>query len=326
MNRREVIGALGGAAWPIRAHAQRRAEPRRIGVLMAGPDTDPERRAYVAALREALATLRWVEGRNVSIHVTWATSDAASTRSSAEEIVALQPDLIVSHNTALTAALLQQTRVIPIIFALVSDPVGSGFVASFARPGGNVTGFTNNDPEMGGKWLELLKEIAPHIGRVTFLFNPTTAPYAEYYIEPFRRSAMSLAVDARAVPVRDPSEIEPTISKQVADGGLIVMTDAFFVGHRRAITSLAARHRVPTVYPFRSFVEDGGLMSYGSSPVDSFRRCAPYVDRILRGEKVSELPVQAPVNFELVINSKTAKALGLTIPSSILTRADDVIE
>lgn len=326
MNRRELIAALGSAAWPIQVHAQQPSDARRIGVLMAGPDMDPERQAYVAAFREALAMLGWAEGLNVNIHVKWATSDALSARSSAEEIVALQPNLIVSHNTALTAALLQQTRTIPIIFALVSDPVGSGFVTGFARPGGNTTGFTNNDPAMGGKWLELLKQIAPHIGRVTLLFNPTTAPYAEYYMEPFRRSAVPLAVEARAVPVRDASELEPTISKQAADGGLIVMTDAFFVGHRKAIISLAASHRIPTVYPFRSFVEDGGLMSYGSSPVDNFRRCASYVDRVLKGGKVSELPVQAPINFELVLNSKTAKALGLTIPPSILARADDVIE
>ena len=246
----------------------------------------------------------------------------------AKELVALQPDLILSHNTPTTAALLQQTRTIPIIFAIVSDPVGSGFVASFPRPGGNVTGFTNIEPTMAGKWLELLKEIAPRVDRVAFLFNPATAPYAEYYLGPFKAAAASLAVEAIAAPVHDTSELESVIAAQAREpnGGLVVMPDSFLVAHRAEITSLAARYRLPAVYPFRFFVELGGLLSYGNDLLDNFRRAATYADRILKGAKPSELPVQAPVKFELVINLKTAKALGLNIPMALQQRADELIE
>ena len=234
----------------------------------------------------------------------------------AKELVALQPDLILSQSTPTTAALLQQTRTIPIIFATVADPVGSGFVASFPRPGGNVTGFTNIEPTMAGKWLELLKEIAPRVTRVAFLFNPATAPYAEYYLNPFKAAAASFAVEAIAAPVRDTSELESVVAAQAREpnGGLIVMPDTFTTAHRAEITSLAARYRLPAVYPFRFFAELGGLLSYGNDLVDNFRRAATYADRILKGAKPSELPVQAPVKFELVINLKTAKALGLDVP------------
>ena len=246
----------------------------------------------------------------------------------AKELVALQPDLILSHSTPTTAALLQQTRTIPIIFAIVADPVGSGFVASFPRPGGNVTGFTNIEPTMAGKWLELLKEIAPRVARVAFLFNPATAPYAEYYLNPFKAAAASFAVEAIAAPVRDTSELESVIAAQARapNGGLIVMPDTFMTTHRAEITSLAARYRLPAVYPFRVFTELGGLLSYGNDLIDNFRRAATYADRILKGAKPSELPVQAPVKFELVINLKTAKALGLDVPLHLQQRADEVIE
>jgi putative ABC transport system substrate-binding protein len=246
----------------------------------------------------------------------------------AKELVALEPDLILSHITPTTAALLQQTRTIPIIFATVSDPIGSSFVASFSRPGGNVTGFTSIEPTMAGKWLELLKEIAPRVARVAFLFNPVTAPYAEYFLNPLKVAAPSLGVEVIAAPVRDTSELESVVAAQAREpnSGLIVTPDSFMDVHRAEITSLAARFHLPAVYPFRQFSEVGGLLSYGNDQLDNFRRAAVYVDRILRGAKPSELPVQAPVKFELVINLKTAKALGFNVPPLLQQRADEVIE
>jgi len=329
MRRRDFITLLGGAAlaWPRVAHAQERM--RRIGVLMSFAESDPQAQAHVAAFREELQKLGWVEGRNIRIDIRWATPrDAGSRRRFAKDLVALQPDLILSSNTPTTAALLQQTPTIPIVFAVVADPVGNGFVASFPRPGGNVTGFTNIEPTMAGKWLELLKEIAPRVTRVAFLFNPATAPYAEYYLTPFKAAAASFTLEAIAAPVRDPSELQSAIAAQARapHGGLVVMTDSFLVTHRAEIISLAARYHLPAVYPFRFFVELGGLLSYGNDLVDSYRRAATYADRILKGAKPGELPVQAPVKFELVINLKTAKALGLAVPSLLQQRADEVIE
>jgi putative ABC transport system substrate-binding protein len=326
--RREFIALLGGAAaWPLGARAQQPDRMRRIGVLMALPENFGQ--AFYAAFREGLQTLGWTEGRNIRIDTRWtAAGDVESRQRFAKELVALQPDLILSHATPTTAALLQQTRTIPIVFATVSDPVGSGFVASFPRPGGNVTGFTNIEPTMAGKWLELLKEIAPRVARVVFLFNPAAAPYAEYYVNPFKAAARSFAAEAIAGPVRDMSELESVVAAlaRESNGGLVVMTDTFTSVHRVEITALAARHRLPAVYPFRFFAELGGLLSYGVDLTDNFRRAASYVDRILRGAKPSELPVQAPVKFELVINLKTAKALGLDVPFHLQQRADEVIE
>jgi putative ABC transport system substrate-binding protein len=329
VRRREFITLLGGAAvaWPLAARAQQ-PEMRRIGVLMSLAESDPEAQARVAAFRNGLQTLGWTEGRNVRIDIRWAASDATLMQRFAKELIALQPNLILSHNTPTTASLLQQTRTIPIVFVVVSDPVGSGFVASFPQPGGNVTGFTNIEPTMAGKWLELLKEIAPSVARVALLFNPATAPYAEYYLGPFKAAAASLALEMIAAPVRDTSELESAIAAQARapNGGLVVMTDSFLVAHRAEITSLAARYHLPAVYPFRFFVELGGLLSYGNDLFDSFRRAATYADRILKGATPNALPVQAPVKFNLVINLRTAKALGLTIPESFLLRADEVIE
>jgi putative ABC transport system substrate-binding protein len=302
---------------------------RRIGVLMGLAESDPGAQARVAAFREGLQTLGWEEGRNIHIDIRWATtSDAPAMQRFAKELVALQPDLIISHNTPTTATLLRQTHTIPIVFAVVSDPVGSGFAQSFSRPGDNVTGFTNIEPTMASKWLELLKEIAPRVDRVAFLFNPATAPYADYYLSPFRVAAASLALEAIPTPVSNTSELESAITAQARtpNGGLVVMTDAFLVTHRAKITSLAARYRIPAVYPFRDFIEVGGLLSYGNDLYDNFRRAATYADRILKGATPGELPVQAPVKFELVINVKTAKALGLTIPPSLLLRANEVIQ
>ncbi|HET8544788.1 MAG TPA: ABC transporter substrate-binding protein [Pseudolabrys sp.] len=330
MRRREFITLLGGvtAAWPLAARAQQPERMRRIGILMSLAETDAEGQARVAAFRKELHALGWAEGRNVRIDVRWAASNAALMEEFAKELVALQPDLILSHNTPTTASLVKRTPTIPIVFVVVSDPVGSGFVASFARPGGNVTGFTNIEPTMAGKWLELLKEIAPSVARVALLFNPATAPYAEYYLIPFKAAAASLALEMIAAPVRDPLELESTIAAQARapNGGLVVLTDSFLVAHEVEITSLAARYRLPAVYPFRFFAEHGGLMSYGNDLFDNFRRAATYADRILKGATPKELPVQAPVKFELVINLKTAKALGLKVPVGLQQRADAVIE
>jgi ABC-type uncharacterized transport system substrate-binding protein len=326
--RRQFISALGGAAaWPLAAQAQQPGPMRRIGVLMAVPENDPEYQAFLAAFQEGLQKLGWAEGRNIRMDYRWAL-DAEAIQRSAKELVALQLDLIVSQSTPTTATLLQQTHTVPIIFVNVVDPVGSGFVASFPRPGGNVTGFVVMEPTMTGKWLELLKEIAPRVARVAFLFNPPTAPYAEYYLTPFKAAAASFAVEAIVAPVHDTSELESVVAAQAREpnGGLTLMPSAFMNVYRAEIVSLAARYRVPAVYPFRFFTELGGLLSYGNDFLDNYRRAATYVDRILKGAKPSELPVQAPVKFELVINLKTAKALGLDVPVQLQQRADEVIE
>jgi ABC-type uncharacterized transport system substrate-binding protein len=330
VNRREFITLLGGAAaWPFAARAQQPGPMRRIGVLMGRAESDREGQDFVAAFREGLQKLGWTEGRNIRIDTRWAIpGDAESMQRFAKELVALQSDLILSHSTPTTAALLQQTRTIPIVFATVSDAVGSGFVASFPRPGGNATGFSNIEPTMAGKWLELLKEIAPRVNRVSFLFNPATAPYAEYYLNSFNAVAPSFAMEAIAAPVHNTSEFEFVFAALAREpnGGLVVMTDSFLTNHRAEITSLAARYRLPAVYPYRVFAELGGLLSYGNDTHDNYRRAAVYADRILKGAKPSELPVQAPVKFELVINLKTAKALGLEVPLQLQQRADEVIE
>jgi putative ABC transport system substrate-binding protein len=329
VKRREFITLLGAPlTWPLAARAQQGERVRRIGVLTAYSESDPEAEARVGAFREGLQKLGWAEGRNIRIDARWATSDAALMQRFAEELVALQPELILSSSRPTTAALLHQTRTIPIIFAIVADPIGSGFVASFPQPGGNVTGFTDIQPTIAGKWLELLKEIAPRVARVAFLFNPVTAPHFEYYLNPFKAAAASFAVEAIAAPVRDRSELDSVIATQARapNGGLIVMVDAFMVTHRAEITLLAARYGLPAVYSARVLTEHGGLLSYGSDLVDNFRRAATYADRILKDAKPSELPVQAPVKFELVINLKTATALGLDVPWFLQQRADEVIE
>ena len=320
MTRREFITLLGSAAavWPLAARAQQADRTRRIGVLMPLAADDPVGQARIAALREGLEKLGWIEGRNIRIDTRWTTTgDVESMQRYAKELIALQPDLIVTQSTPITATLLQETRTIPIVFALVADPIGSGFVASFAKPGGNVTGFVTIEPTMAGKWLELLKEIAPRADRVAFLFNPATATYFEYWLNPFKAAAVSFAVEAIAAPVRDKSELEPVIAEQARtpNGGLVVMPDTFTDTHRVEITSLAARYRLPAVYPYRQFTAVGGLLSYGDDLIDNFRRAPTYVDRILKGEKPNELPVQAPVKFHLVVNLKTANALGAYHPA-----------
>jgi putative ABC transport system substrate-binding protein len=330
LKRREFVALLGGAAvaWPLAARAQQADRMRRIGVLMSGDWSVPQPYAGFAAFREGLQKLGWAEGRNLRIDTRWPAGNVEAMQRFAKELVAQHPDLILSATTPTTAALLQQTRTIPIIFVIVADPVGSGLVASFPRPGGNVTGFTVMEPTLAGKWLELLKEIAPRVSRVALLFNPTTATYAEAYLKPFKAAAASFAIEAIAAPVRDAAALEQAVAAQARDlnGGVIVMPDGFTTRHRAEITSLAARYRVPAVYPYRYFTELGGLLSYGNDPEDNWRRAVTYADRILKGATPSELPVQAPVKFLLAINIKTAKGLGLDVPWQLQQRADEVIE
>jgi putative tryptophan/tyrosine transport system substrate-binding protein len=328
MQRREFITLVGGAAvWPLAARAQA-DRVRQIGVLMAHAESDPQYQANMAVFCEELQKLGWADGRNIQINTRWAALDAEATQRFAKELVALQPDLILSNDTPTTVALLQQTRTIPIIFATVADPVGSGFVTSLARPGGNATGFSTIEGSLGGKWLELLKEIAPPVARVALLFNPATATFFEYYLKPFYAAAASFGVAAITAPVHDMSELESIVAAfaREPNGGLIVLNEDFTIAHRAEIISLAARYRLPAVYPFRFFAELGGLLSYGVDLTDNFRRAAPYADRILKGTKPSDLPVQAPVKFELSINLKTAKTLGLEVPVHLQQLADEIIE
>jgi putative tryptophan/tyrosine transport system substrate-binding protein len=317
VKRREFITLLGGGAvaWPLTARAQQREPMRRIGVLMGYAESNVEGQAFVAAFREGLLKLGWAEGHNLRSDYRWAPpGDAEATRRFAKELVALQPNLILAHNTAATGAALEQTHTIPILFAIVTDPVGSGFVTSFSRPGGNATGFTTLEPTMAGKWLELLREIAPRVNRAALLFN--------------KAAAASLAVEAIAAPVRDTSALEAVVATQAREpnGGLIVMPDTFMIARHAQVASLAAHYRLPVITPWRFNAEIGGLISYGIDVADNFRRAAIYADRILKGAQPSELPVQAPVKFELVINLKTAKTLGLDVPWILQQRADEVIE
>ena len=329
LKRREFITALAAAAaWPLAVQAQQDGRMRRIGVLMGAAETDPHYQGYVAVFRDGLAKHGWAEGRNIRFDIRWAALKLEAMQQFAQELVALQPDLILSNNTPTTAALLQQTRTIPIIFGTVSDPVGSGFVVSLSRPGGNATGFATIEGSLGGKWLELLKEIAPRVTRAALLFNPATAPYAEYYLKSLNTAAASFGMEATAATVDDKSGLESIIAAQARapNSGLIVLNEDFTIANRAEIVSQAARHRLPAVYPFRFFAELGGLVSYGVDLTDNFRRAAPYADRILKGTNPSELPVQAPVKFELVINLKTAKALGIDVPLHLQQRAEVVIE
>ena len=330
MRRRDFITLLGGTAavCPLTVRAQQSERMRHIGVLMAFSENDPEAQSWAGGFREELGKLGWIEGHNIQIDTRWATADVELLQRFAKQLVALQPDLILTGSTPATAAMRQQTNTIPIVFAMVGDPVGSGFVASLSRPGGNLTGFTPIENSLGGKWVELLKEVAPRVARVAMVFDPAMAPFASYYLNPFKAAAATLGMEAMVSPVDDMPALERVVASSAREpnSGLIVMPDAFMIGHHTDITSLVARYRVPTVYPFRIFAEVGGLVSYGSNALDEFRRAASYADRILKGAKPSELPVQTPINFDLVINLKTAKALDLDVPSSIRLRADEVIE
>jgi putative tryptophan/tyrosine transport system substrate-binding protein len=329
MRRRDFISLLGSAALALPDFSSAQERVPQIGMLSAYAESDPAGQASVAAFREGLQQLGWTEGRNIHVEMRWAASDMALLQQFAKELVAMQPALILSANTLTTAALLQQTRTIPIIFANVADPVGAGFLASLARPGGNVTGFSNLEASMAGKWVELLKEIAPDVTKVAAMFNPDSAPgRGAYFLGPLQTAAASFGVRVVAVPVRDKAAIESVLADlaRQPNSGLIVTSDIFLIAHRVEITSLAARHRIPAIYPYRVFAEVGGLVSYGSVLIDNYRRAAAYADRILKGAKPNELPVQAPVKFELVVNLKTARALNISVPLPIQQRADEMIE
>jgi len=327
MKRREFITLLGGAAaWPLGARAQQSERVRRIGVLMYLPADDPEGQARLAALVEALKQLGWSDGRNLSIDTRWANAD--DIRRHAAELVALAPDVLVGGTgTATAAPLLQATRMIPIVFVTVADPVGAGFVASLAEPGGNATGFMIFEYGMSGKWLEVLKEIAPRVTRVAVLRDPAVASGIGQF-GAIQAVAPSLGVELTAVDLRDAGEIERAVTAfaRRQNGGLIVTASALAFVHGDLIISLANRHRLPTVYWHRRRVAGGGLISYGPDTIDPFRRAAGYVDRILKGARPADLPVQAPTKYELVVNMKTAKALGIEVPPTLLARADEVIE
>jgi putative tryptophan/tyrosine transport system substrate-binding protein len=329
IGRRELLAALGGAAvaWPLAARAQQGERVRRIGV-MGLADTDPGTMHNVQELRLALQSLGWIEGQNVQLAIRYAAGDPERARVLARELVGLKPDLIVGHTTPVAAALQQATRTIPIILVSVTDPVAGGFVASLARPGGNITGFTNYEFTMGAKWLEILKQIAPGTRRVSLMLNPDTGSYYAEYLRSVESVALSSAVQATLAPIRSAKEIEDVIRAlgREPGGGLIVLPSAPITVHIPQIIELAARYRLAAVYPFRTYAAEGGLVSYGVGLDDLFRRAAVYVDRILKGDTPADLPVQAPTKFELVINLKTANALGLTVPPTMLALADEVIE
>ena len=330
MRRREFITLLGGAAaWPIAARAQQRGLLRRIGVLMSWDESDPEIKTFFSSFMQGLAKSGWTDGGNVQMEVRWAGGNVDRLRMFAKELVDLQPDVILATSTPATAALQQATRAIPIVFAGISDPVGAGFVASLSRPGGNITGFINMEGAFGGKWLEVLKEIAPDIKRAAIMFNPDTAPAGgSYYLPSFDAAARKLKVEPIAARVRSVAEIETVITSlgREPGGSLVVMPDAFMETHRGQIILFAARNNVPTVYSLSVFARNGGLLSYGADRVDIFRRSASYVDLILRGAKPAELPVQLPIKYEMTVNAKTAKSLGLDVPLFFQQRADEVIE
>jgi putative ABC transport system substrate-binding protein len=329
MRRRDFIVRLGGTAatWPLAARAQQTRQMRRIAVLMVLGADDPEGQARVAAFAQGLQQLGWSVGQNVQIDYRWASVDAEELRKYAAELVALKPDVILAHSSSAVAQLLQATRTVPIVFTNVADPVGAGYVDGLARPGGNATGFTVFEYAMGGKWLELLKEIAPHVTRAAVVRDSAIAAGpAEFGA--IQAVAPSLGVELRPVDIRDAGEMERAITMFAGspNGGLIVTGSAAATIHRRLIVALAARHQLPAVYYTRYFVTAGGLISYGPDYVDQYRLAAAYVDRILKGEKPADLPVQTPTKFQTVINLKTARAQGLTVPPALLARADEVIE
>jgi putative ABC transport system substrate-binding protein len=329
MRRRDFIALLGSGAagWPLLARAQQRDRIRRIGVLMSLAADDPESQARHAAFLQGLQEWGWTVGRNAQIDYRYAAGDADRIRKYAAELVALAPDVILATGSPVTAALLQATRTVPIVFAQVPDPVANGFVANLAQPGGNATGFTIYEYGTSGKWLELLKEIAPRVTRAAVLRDPAIASGIGQ-LAAIQGVAPALGVELLPVGLRDASEIERAVTAfgRSANGGLIVLAAPLSIVHRNLIIKLAAQHRLPAVYPLRFFVTSGGLISYGPDSIDPYRRAAAYVDRILRGEKPADLPVQAPTKYELIVNLKTARGLGLEIPSSVLARAEEVIE
>ena len=329
MQRRQFITLLGGTAatWPIAARAQPREQMKRIGILLPGSADNPVFQARLVAFYQELALLGWSIGRNVRIDTHWATADAAELRKHAEELAALAPDVILATGNSTVPPLLQATRTVPIVFPLAGDPVGAGFVDSLARPGGNATGFMLYEYGMGGKWLELLKEIAPNVTRVAVLRDPAS-PSQTAQFGAIRAMAPSVSVEVIPINVRDAGEIERAVADfaRPGNGGLIPTSSAVALRYRDLIITLAARHKLPAIYWERFFVTSGGLMSYGPDLIDNYRRAASYVDRILKGEKPADLPVQTPTKYEMAINLKTAKTLGLSVPSILQQRADELIE
>jgi len=331
MRRREFINFLGATAvvWPVSARAQQHPEGMRHIAILFGTEDGPQTRVWRTAFNEGMRELGWIDGQNIRIEIRWAASDRDTMAILAKELVSLHPDLIIGHTTPVVAALQRETKIIPIVFVVVSDPIGSGFVASLARPAGDITGFVNLEASMAGKWIEMLREVSPALTRAAFLFNPDTAPYS-YYLPAFEAAARSHSVEPVAMRVHDVTEIEMAVANfnHPPDGGVVVMPDTFtsLVATYRQIIAVAALHRVPTIYPYRYMAEAGGLMSYGTDNADLFRRVATYVDRVLKGAKPAELPVQLPTKFEFVLNLKTAKSLGLNIPLKLNTFADEVIE
>jgi putative ABC transport system substrate-binding protein len=330
VKRRDFIKLVGSAAavWPLAARAQQREGMRRIGVLSGSVEGDQQAVVSFAAFTKALADLGWTDGRNIRVDYRWGEADAARTQAMAKELISLRPDLILGSTTPAIAALQRETRTIPIVFVSVSDPVGSGFVASLPRPGGNITGFINIEGSLSGKWIEMLKDVVPRVTRATLIFNPETATYFDYYLQPFEAAARASAIEPVAAPVRTAADVERTVASlgDRPDAGLVVMPDVFLSTQRDLITALTARYRVPTIYPYRYYVAAGGLISYGIDQTDLSRRAATYADRILKGAKPADLPVQLPTKFELAVNLKTAKALGLTLSREFLLLADEVIE
>jgi len=332
MRRREFITLLGGtaAARPLAAHAQQSGQMRRIGVLLGGAEKDPQIVEGLAAFKAALGELGWIEARNIQIDVRYAAADVDRMGVFAKELVALQPDVLVGHTTGVIAALKREAKTIPIVFFIVSDPVGSGFVESLPRPGGNVTGFINIEASLSGKWIEILKEIVPRIARAALMFNPATAPYMAFYQEPFEAAARASGIEPISAPVHTAADIERVFDSlgNRPDTGLVLPPDVFTTTkiNLDLIVSLAALSHLPTIYPYRYMVAAGGLISYGVDSIDLYRRAPAYVDRILKGAKPADLPVQLPTKFESAINLKTAKALGIEIPATRLAQADEVIE
>jgi putative ABC transport system substrate-binding protein len=329
MRRREFITFLGGAAaaWPLAAHAQQPERMRRVGVLMFLAQDDPESKPRIAAFVDGLRQLGWTDGRNIRIEIRWVAANATLTRRYAAELAALSPDVVLAVASEATAALREVTRTLPIVFVGVTDPVGAGYVASLSRPGGNATGFSFIEYGMSGKWLELLKEVAPRVTRAAILRDPSL-PAGIGQLGAIQSVASSLGMETSPIDVRDAVEIERAVTDfaRTANGGLIVVTGPAAFSNRKLIITLAAQYKLPTVYFYRAFVKAGGLISYGPDPIAPYRQAAGYVSRILRGEKPADLPVQAPTKYELAINLKTAKALGLAVPKTLLARADEVIE
>ena len=328
IRRRELVVALGSAAaaWPPAARSQPGERARRIGVLMNLSENDPEAQGLVAAFREGLAQLGWIDGRNVRIDYRWSAGDLDRIRRYAAELVALPPEVILAYGGSTVGPLQQVTRTVPIVFVEVIDPVGAGFVMGLARPGGNTTGFSLFEFGIAGKWLELLKQITPHMTRAVVIRDPSS-PGGGGQVGAIQALAPSLRVEVTSVGLRDAGEIERAVTvAREANGGLIVTVSPLATVNRELIITLAAQHRVPAVYPLRYFATSGGLISYGPERLEPYRRAPSYVDRILKGEKAADLPVQAPTKYELVVNLKTAKALGLEVPATLLARADEVIE